>query len=259
MLGALSDSVVAMYAMLAAMSVLRYVCLAGVAWLLMYVFARDFFAARRIGKARVSRRQIIRELRGSVSTLLIFPLGGSAIFLLDGFGVTRIYYSVSEFGWIWFLVSIPAIILLHDMIGYWSHRLLHTRLFYSRFHAAHHESVDLNPWSSFCLHPGEAIMHVLSIVLIAMILPLHPVALFIFMFILTLYSVLSHGGFEFFPESVRRHSLGRLINTPTAHSWHHRNSRVCLGLYFNIWDRLAGTFADVQIRESDAGEVEYQP
>lgn len=49
-------------------------------------------------------------------------------------------------------LQVVEVLLLGDLIGYWSHRLFHGRRLW-RFHAVHHSSTEVDWLSSVRLHP----------------------------------------------------------------------------------------------------------
>lgn len=129
----------------------RYLLLAGIAFLGWY--ARR--APRKLQHAMPRGAQVRREIAYSMAAILVFGAISGVIF---GYGIaphTQLYWDVAQHGWIYFWLSIPLMILAHDAYFYWTHRLMHTRALFRRFHAVHHLSRNPTPWTAYAFHPYE--------------------------------------------------------------------------------------------------------
>jgi sterol desaturase/sphingolipid hydroxylase (fatty acid hydroxylase superfamily) len=217
----------------------RYLAFAGLAFAAWYG-GRD----PRPGKLQGSMPglpQLAREIAWSVAAVAIFGLVNA---VLAGYGIlahSRFYTDIAQYGWAWFWLSIPLMILVHDAYFYWTHRLMHTRALFRTFHAVHHLSINPTPFTAYSFHPAESVVQALGVVLIIFIMPSHPLALILFQTISTAINVYGHLGYEIYPHGFSRHWLGRWINTSTAHNLHHKTARHNYGFYFLLWDRLLGT------------------
>ncbi|MES2948760.1 MAG: sterol desaturase family protein [Pseudomonadota bacterium] len=221
---------------------------------LRYVFFASLMfslAARRHGRPALahaippSKRQIKHEVAYSFLSIAVMTTIVTSI--LYGFGWiahSRLYGQVSEYGWTWFFISIPIMLIIHDTLFYWLHRLIHVRALFRHIHRVHHLSRYPTAWAAFSFHPLEAVLEALIVVCIIFMLPVHPFAFFIFQIISTLLNAYGHCGREFSTSGWRQHWLSRWINTPTAHSIHHDLARHNYGLYFLFWDRLMGTLQE---------------
>ena len=216
---------------------IRYALLAGTAFLVWY--ARP--AEGKLQRAMPRRAQIRREIAYSAVAVLIF---GLVIALISGYGIaphTLLYFEVARYGWAYFWLSIPLVILAHDAYFYWTHRLMHTPALFRAFHGVHHLSRNPTPWTAYAFHPLESVVQALGLVLIMFIIPLHPSALLVFHTISTAINVYGHLGYEVYPSGWPQHPLGRWINTSVAHNAHHDQARYNYGFYFLFWDRWMGT------------------
>jgi len=72
-------------------------------------------------------------------------------------------------------------------------------------------------------------------------LPMHPLALMLFLAYMIVRNVVGHLGFEISPAGFARHPLTRWHLTPTHHDLHHRFGKGNYGLYFSLWDEWMGT------------------
>lgn len=132
------------------------------------------------------------------------------------------------------------IVLLADLVGYWTHRVFHGRLLW-RFHAVHHATKELDWLSSVRVHPvNEALTRAAQVVpLFALgfrgqvLVGLTP--------LFTLYALALHANVPW--------DLGPLryvLASPAFHRWHHTTEERGLdknfAALFPIWDLLFGTF-----------------
>src|SRR5690606_23227266 len=53
-----------------------------------------------------------------------------------------------------------------------------------------------------------------------------------------------HTGFEVVPKWLANSWPYKWFNTVAHHDGHHTNMRVNFGVFFNVWDRIMGTFSD---------------
>ncbi|MBX9853714.1 MAG: sterol desaturase family protein [Cytophagaceae bacterium] len=220
---------------------LRYLLFAGIAYVIFYHWKKRYWQHKKIQAQFPKRIKIQLEFLYSISTFLIFSAFGVAIYLLKNQGYTLIYQDIHEYGTLWFFVSIFLSLVLHDTYFYWTHRLMHTKFLFPYFHKIHHISYNPSPWASFSFHPLEAIVEAGILPLLVFILPLHPGAIIIFLFIMTVMNVLGHLGYELYPSGFLKTWLGKWNNTSTHHNMHHQYGHSNYGLYFNWWDRIMKT------------------
>lgn len=221
--------------------VLRYLIIAGGAFLVFYVVWKNHFYKKRIRSSFPERKNITTEIAYSFLTFGIFSLMGVFILFLSKSGLTFIYHEVAQYGWMYFISSIFIMLLLHDTYFYWTHRLMHHPKIFRHVHLVHHLSVNPTPWASFSFHPLEAVIESGILLLIVFVMPAHPMAIFIFLLIMTFINVLGHLGYELYPKGFLKHPLGKLNNTSVHHNMHHQFFNCNYGLYFNLWDRIMGT------------------
>ncbi|MES2569508.1 MAG: sterol desaturase family protein [Verrucomicrobiota bacterium] len=223
------------------MLALRYLLLAGVAWLLGYVFFKRRWFHRKIIARHPVGSEIRRELRASAISVIIFGLVGSLTVSAARHGWTQMYWRINEHGTLWFWGSIGCAILLHDTWFYWTHRLMHHRRLFRWFHRTHHLSHNPTPWAAYAFDPLEAVVQAAIFPLAVTVMPMHPFAFALFMLWQITFNIIGHTGYEFHPRWLMDSFLGRILNTPTNHIQHHEKLRGNYGLYFNVWDRLMGT------------------
>lgn len=71
-----------------------------------------------------------------------------------------------------------------------------------------------------------------------------------------LINAAGHCGYEIVPARIRNHRLLRYANAVTHHDLHHARFNYKFGQYFNIWDRMMGTFLDMPAAKSAASAPE---
>jgi sterol desaturase/sphingolipid hydroxylase (fatty acid hydroxylase superfamily) len=229
------------YFVSSAIIALRYFLFAGVGFLLFYVWKNHPWKSHKLGKVTPGNKDVRREILYSSITISIF--GGAALLVaaMYRWGITQMYVDFSEKGVVYFAGSVLVLLLFHDTYFYWSHRLMHHPRIFRHVHRVHHLSHHPTPWAAFAFHPLEAVVEAGVIPLAVMIIPLHPLAVAVFLFMMMGYNVLGHLGYETFPKGFVQHPLGKWSNTSTHHHQHHRAGRYNFGLYFNFWDRVMGT------------------
>src|SRR5207247_10173850 len=155
---------------------IRYVVLAGIAFLFWYARPAD----GKLQRAMPRKAQIRREIAYSAMAVLIF---GLVIGAISGYGIapyTLVYLDVARYGWAYFWLSIALVILAHDAYFYWTHRLMLTPALFRIFHGVHHLSRNPTPWTAYAFHPLESVVQALGLVLIIFIISFHPAVLLIF-------------------------------------------------------------------------------
>lgn len=224
-----------------AVDLLRYAIPAGIAFAVFWVWKWDAFAHRRIQERRPSRKALRREIAYSISTAVIFSAVGLATFHLARMGVLHRYHHVAERGWLYWFVSIAIAIVFHDAYFYWTHRAMHHRHLFRRFHRVHHLSTTPSPWAAYAFAPLEAFVSACVVPLLLLVVPMHDSAIFVFLVYMIVMNVIGHLGIELYPAWFARSRWTRWYSTSTHHNLHHRDFRGNYGLYFTWWDRLCGT------------------
>lgn len=225
------------YTLLAA----RYVMIAGVAFLLFYVFFSSRFSRLKIQPLLPKRNDYVREVGYSFLTFFIFAFVGVVVSSDAVLPHTQIYTSISDYGWAYFVFSIFLALLIHDTYFYWTHRLMHHPRLFKLFHLTHHRSVNPSPWASFSFSPLEAVVEASILFVIVFLIPIHAVAIVAFLFLMTIYNVYGHLGYEIYPAWLVKSPVGRWLNTSTNHNMHHKFFKDNYGLYFRFWDEILKT------------------
>ena len=218
-----------------------YLLLAGVCFGFFYLWKRKKYLKHKIQQRFPEQKHIIREIKYSTATVLVFT--GMIMFVVFASkkGWTRIYKPADKYGRLYYLASIMLMIIMHDSYFYWTHRLMHWKPLFKSVHRIHHLSNNPTPFAAYAFHPLEAVVEAGIIPLVAFTVPYHRSAMGIFSLYSLMLNVLGHLGYELFPQGFASHRLFKWHNTSTHHNMHHRLVKYNYGLYFNFWDRMMNT------------------
>jgi sterol desaturase/sphingolipid hydroxylase (fatty acid hydroxylase superfamily) len=180
-------------------------------------------------------------------------------FLLEGVPIDRVSIAqwvkaptfVSELPAI---VSIPIVLLLGDLVGYWAHRAFH-RGWLWRVHAVHHSSTRLDWLAAVRGHPLNEILGGIFRALPLLLLGVRPGAVAAIAPFLVLHAIVLHANVRWDYGPLRW-----IVASPAFHRWHHAaDARGCnfAGL-FPFIDVLFGTYhlprGEVPARTGVVGE-----
>lgn len=220
---------------------LRYALGAGGVYVLINLALAVRLRDRKIRDDSPPAAQLKHEVLASMRTVLIFSAVGTAIVFGANAGILQIYIDVQDFGWLYLIASIILIIVVHDAYFYWAHRVMHYPKLFRLLHRLHHKSYNPSPFTSYSFDPGEALVNAIFLPLILLLLPMHPVGLFIFVVHMMLRNAIGHCGYEIFPANKRGLPLFCWLTTVTHHDLHHAHAGYNMGLYFSWWDHWMGT------------------
>jgi sterol desaturase/sphingolipid hydroxylase (fatty acid hydroxylase superfamily) len=220
----------------------RYAIAASVMALIIVVLARLGVGPGPIQARRPTRRDYFREIALSLRTVVVFSLNGFAIYALVTTGVIVLPSTIEAAGgWVGIAASLAAVLVAHDTWFYWTHRLMHGRRLARHIHRAHHRSNAPTPFAAYAFDIGEAVIQAVFLTLFLLVLPVHPIAISLFLLIMIVRNVMGHAGVELHPAIFAPGRALGWITTTTHHDLHHQTGRWNFGLYFTWWDRLMGT------------------
>ncbi|MDB4655261.1 sterol desaturase family protein [Flavobacteriales bacterium] len=222
-------------------NLIRYALFAGIPYILFYVLFQSKTFRMKIQQKVPKTKDIKREVLYSLSSIVVFSIISMVTLHMIKTGRSAMYMDVSDYGQLYFWLSIPLLIVLHDAYFYWTHRAMHWKPVFKHVHLVHHKSTDPTPWAAFSFHPLEAIIQGGYFPLIVLVLPVHPVAVLVWVLYQFTLNVLGHLGYEILPKGFTKSKLTFWHNTGTHHNMHHKYFSCNYGLYFNVWDRLMGT------------------
>ena len=191
--------------------------------------------------------QLRRELRESAGSILIFGVG-----LLLPWGLLRLGWAklATDASLLQVACEIAALFLWNELHFYANHRLLHTAPL-RRFHGDHHRSHVATPWSTYALHPVEALL-LGSVPIIPMLL--HDFS-FAALFCLPVFSIvlnnLGHSNYELTRRPSARGPLGASRRHHLHHACYHGN----YGFLLEVFDRRAGSVLPVDAADARIGKT----
>jgi len=193
----------------------------------------------RLGWGRVldprplPRGQLRREIGESIGAILVFGVG-----LLVPWGVLQLGWARLAHDPSWMRIAVETLVLFfwNELHFYANHRLLHTKLL-RRFHVDHHRSHTATPFSTYALHPVEALM-LGSVPLLPMLV--HDFSLQA-LAALTILSIalnnLGHSNYEFSTTAPARGWRAASRRHHLHHACYHGN----YGFLLDVFDRWAGS------------------
>jgi Delta7-sterol 5-desaturase len=181
------------------------------------------------------------DIHLSILASIAFALGAAAIMSAYELGITHLYADVHQYP-LWYLgLSYIIVIMLQDTYFYFLHRVLHRPSLFQWWHQGHHRSRHPTPWTSFAFDLPEAIAHLVFLIAIIFIIPLHFITLIAVLSTMTAWAVINHLELDWLPTDFPHHWCGRWFTGPAHHAIHHRQYTLHYGLYFTFWDRQLGT------------------
>jgi len=187
--------------------------------------------------------------------------------MVIGFGLAGVllaasdFVSVNQFGLL-YLVELPIWaqlvigVLLMDLIGaYFIHWTEHKVKWMWKFHVVHHSDTTVDVTTGLRHHPGETVFRI-SFTILAVVLIGAPMWIIMFYQSMSvLFAHITHANINM-PKSLDR-ALSWVFITPLMHKVHHHYKQPLTdtnyGNIFSFWDRIFGTFAEV----NDTKELVY--
>lgn len=140
-------------------------------------------------------------------------------------------------------------LLLLDLIGaYFIHWLEHKVRWMWKFHLIHHTDREVDVTTGLRHHPGEAVFRSAFTVLAVVVSGASVGVVFLYQSLSAFFAQITHANVSS-PERLDRW-LSWIFVTPNMHKVHHHFMQPLTdtnyGNMFSIWDRLFGTFAEVE-------------
>nr|XP_054773527.1 uncharacterized protein LOC129281630 [Lytechinus pictus] len=171
---------------------------------------------------------------GSMNMAIGSVLSGILATYINNGGATKLYYNISDYGWIYFLLSIPVNYVYNEAAAYYSHKAMHYPPWYKRYHKLHHRFKCPTPFGAVAMHPYEFLSLQFLIELPLFFVPMHA-GVFIFWLIYGYYySILDHSGIHLDP-------LWPWQPAVIFHDNHHKFFHCNFGFNTELFDKLHGT------------------
>jgi lathosterol oxidase len=221
---------------------IRYFVIAGLAFAIFYILLKKKISNKKIQKKIPRNKDYAREIGYSIVTIAIFAFVPLIILHSPNISAHTFFYTdIKKNGWLYFFLVFPLMLIVHDTYFYWMHRLMHHKKLFTIFHLVHHHSTNPSPWAAYAFHPLEAIVEAGIFAVFLFTIPITPYHLGIFFFLMIVYNVYGHLGYELYPKGFNKNRVGKWINTSVNHNQHHQYFKGNYGLYFLWWDRWMKT------------------
>jgi Delta7-sterol 5-desaturase len=224
-----------------AMDGLRYLIVVPLLLAILIFLPKPWVESRTVRIRSVAKGQRRREFAFSMSTVIVFSVIGAGVFAGKQMGLFKLYDNVAQFGWFYWCLSLLAIIALHDMWFYWTHRLMHLRSVFRWTHRQHHVSLAPTPWATYSFAVPEALVQASFLPLVLLAMPLHEVVVLVWMTHMIIRNAIGHCAVEVVPRRWLATWWGQWLTTTLHHEMHHAYGKANYGLYFTWWDRICGT------------------
>ena len=137
-------------------------------------------------------------------------------------------------------IQIVLVILLKELLGYWRHRAMHWGPLWT-FHAVHHAPEEMDFATASRFHPAELLGTWSVAIAASLILNVADVVKGVLFSVVGIQQLLLHANLRW-----TYGPLGRILNSPAAHRWHHhpeigRDHNFSVGI-LTLFDVLFGTF-----------------
>lgn len=228
-------------------------------FIIFWIVGKKYFKKIRIQETeRANVNHFKHDLGFSASTFLVFAIMDVFLLYSESKGYTKLYFDISDYGYVWLGVSFFLVLFIDDMFFYWSHRAMHLPRFYKFFHKVHHESTDPSPLTAFAFHPSEAIIENMMHFVLPFLLPLHFGTIIAWQIFSMLNNVLAHLGYEIYPKIWVKLPILQFKTASTHHNMHHQLFNGNYALYFTWWDKWMGTeFKDYESRHEQIFERKH--
>jgi len=192
-------------------------------------------------KFKLNSKHFIREVKYSVLSLFLFSVIANFLYGTKLIEYTKLYYDISEHGWMYYFSIIPIMFIIYDFYFYVTHRIMHHKKLFNLFHITHHKSKVISPLTALSMDVLEAIINQSALVLLFFLFPIHTTHVYIWVIVTISYTIYLHSGVELFSNKFLETKIGKLINTTKTHSEHHLKFKGNYGYYTLIWDKLFKT------------------
>ncbi|MCB9663752.1 MAG: sterol desaturase family protein [Alphaproteobacteria bacterium] len=210
---------------------LFYMALAGVSYLVFFVWGRERYNPDFVPDWALQRSAMLWGL---------ISIAGNAAFMTPlhwlGLRYSRVYWDVGEHGWWWVPVSVLLLLVLSETAVYWVHRALHWPWLFKHVHIRHHSWRHPTPWVGVAFHPLDSFAQALPHHLFAFLFPIHGVVYTVSVAMLTMWAVAIHDRVSLFRF--------RWLNYTGHHTIHHFYNNYNFGQYTTFWDRWCGTWKE---------------
>jgi sterol desaturase/sphingolipid hydroxylase (fatty acid hydroxylase superfamily) len=207
------------------------------------VFEKYLAAMRFFRTAKLSKNNDVIEKKSQIVLGLTTVLIASAVAVMARWvylnGYLRVYMHISDYGPLYFILSVFIYCLAYDLLFYLSHRSLHRPVFYDRIHSVHHQIVNTNIYAVAHFHPAETLLYSLCHIFILLFLPMHPLAVYAALILTDIQNTFLHWGFDFVTAGAKPYFSWWASSA--HHHFHHIQNKGNFGYFTRFWDYLFQT------------------
>lgn len=233
------------------LTLIRYFLIAGIPFFVFYKVLSSQFTVNKIQPREAKGTDFKAEIRNSLVSAFVFSLIGVWVMFTPLTEYTLIYSDLNAYPLWWIPLSVMVSLIIHDTYFYWMHRILHHKKIFRLTHLVHHRSTNPSPWASYSFHILESFAEGAILIVLAFCLPMHPLAIFIFILVGFMINVYGHLGYEIMPRGFRHSIFFEVFNSSVHHNLHHSKFKGNYGLYFRVWDRICKTEHQDYVKEYD--------
>ncbi len=193
---------------------------------------------KKIVDQNVDKKSLVRDLFLSSINMLYFSFFTLVSF--EFFGLNAINSLNDGFEYWWMIpVSWLLFIFAYDTCFYWSHRLLHTKLFFKLSHHIHHKTKDPTVFAAFSFGILESLIQWSIVLIIVHIVPIRESDYLYLIALVWVVSMIGHSGIELLPKKIVNSKF--VISSSTRHTMHHQIGNVNYGIFLTFWDKIMKT------------------
>lgn len=174
--------------------------------------------------------------------------------------------AATEFGLVYWtnanvLVSIFIGVLALDFSSWLVHLVMHKVPLLWRFHLIHHSDTNVDVTTGLRHHPGDSLLRGIFFLLLIFISGAPMYSVMIYQTLVVLTTAFTHANIRL-PVKLDK-ALSYILISPNMHKVHHHWKQPYTdsnyGAVFSIWDRLLGTFMNLDIKEVRYGLDRFYP
>jgi sterol desaturase/sphingolipid hydroxylase (fatty acid hydroxylase superfamily) len=148
-------------------------------------------------------------------------------------------------------------LVVSSLAGYLVHVVMHKVPLLWRLHRVHHLDTHLDISTTLRHHPGELVVSVLVMVLVALAFGLSPWVVVLYEVTEGVVALISHANVRLPPRVDAM--IRSVLVTPNIHSLHHSSFQPetdsNYGTVLTVWDRLFGTFTRAPLRGGETIQI----
>ncbi|MBI1781622.1 MAG: sterol desaturase family protein [Sphingobacteriales bacterium] len=172
----------------------------------------------------------------------------------------------SKFGLVyWFnsgvMMTIIISVLALDFSSWLVHLVMHKNAFLWKFHTVHHTDNNVDVTTGLRHHPGDSLLRGIFFILLIFVSGAPMYGVMIYQTLVVVATAFTHANIRL-PEKVD-YIISFILVSPNMHKVHHHWKQPFTdsnyGATFSIWDRLFGTYKQLDVKDIKYGLDRYYP